>query len=144
MRVTEETKSLLIAIKESYGFQSLDEAIQYTAEYGHPIRNKLYQWIREITSTINGKNQDYVTYKEDETTVKAYLYTHTNRYYIVAMKKKSYLGCQWSPLNNLPDKGGHGGGDLADGAFCPETWERIKRDIIAKELQPTQNTETPN
>ncbi len=137
MRVTEETKGLLEAIKESYGFDSLDEAIQYAVEYGSPIRNKLYEWIGEILSCTNGNPSDYVKYVENKESIYAYLYTSSKRYYIVATKNKSYLGCQWSPLSSLPDKGGRGGGDLADGAFCPKTWERIKRDIIGKELKPT-------
>lgn len=130
MRVTEKTKELLEGIKDSYGFQSLvDEAVQYSLEYGNPIRNKLYGWIRELTK---GQVGSWVRYKESEKSIKAYLYSNSGkRYYIVASKQGSYLGCQYS---SLIDGGWGSGGDLSDGKFCPETWEAIKSDIIWKEL----------
>ncbi len=136
MRISENTRGLLEAVKKSYGLSSLEEAIHHGFEYGDPIRSKLYSWIEELMTCINGDLEDYVKYDETDTAIKAYLYTDSKRYYIVAKKNKSYLGCQWSPLNSLPDKGGRGGGDLADGAFGPDTWERIKADIIGKDLRP--------
>jgi len=68
----------------------------------------------------------------DESRIGVLIHTKDNRYQIGA--RETYLGCIMS--NRKPHAGEWWtrGRDLPDGKFNRETWERIKDDIIGKEL----------
>jgi len=90
---------------------------------------QLKGWINELNRW--GKDKFLWRYEEDCTEV--YLFTHGNRYSIVA--RATYLGCQVSSRKPRPGEDWNRGNDLADGKFNEETWNRILRDIISYELK---------
>ena len=103
---------------------------------------KFKSWLREICRFGDEKpfvQQEIANTSSDDIDfyAKVFIYTHNNRYSIVAETKKDgtgYMGCSVSC--RTPRAGEHWkrGNDLSDGPFVRETWEKIKNDIIAYEL----------
>lgn len=135
MRVNKDTKAKLETIKRLYNLDSYDEAIEHMLEYPNPIRSKYYQFIESMMGKYGRKDRD-ILYKETDTVWRAYLYTGKYRYYIVASKDGSYLGCQSSSRTQVPGETWFRGNDLSDGPFDQETMDGIKSDIIGSELEP--------
>lgn len=118
----------------------------------------LRSWLQEICRLSN--DIPFVRWDTRNTTsggiefhTKVFIYTHNNRYSIVATTKKdgsSYLGCGVTCRKPRAGETWERGNDLSDGSFTRETWEKIKNDIIAYELvkvaKPVQQsvvTESP-
>jgi hypothetical protein len=138
MRVSESTKKTLDSVKRLYNLDSYDDAIEYILEYPNPIRSKFYQFVESMMGKYGCGERD-ILYKETDDTYKAYLYTGKYRYYIVAKKDGTYLGCQSSSRTQEPGEDWFRGNDLSDGSFDQETMDGIKSDIIGSELEPISN-----
>lgn len=125
MRISDGNKKRLETVKRLNDMKSFDDVITLLFNNRDPVEFYLHSWLLELGVEMALPTDDVY---------KIYLYTDKNRYYIVAKRDGSYFGCQWSPLDSLPDEGGRGGGDLSDGVFCHETWENIKSDILRLEI----------
>ena len=64
------------------------------------------------------------------------LYTHTNRYAIVATVREDggYLGCIANCRKPRAGEDWTRGSDLADGTLSQETWHKILADIVSYEM----------
>jgi hypothetical protein len=111
------------------------------------MEENLRKWLDEMDSSRlsydlfikKSGNASYLHSEElYETSIVVYLYTNTNRYYIVASETKDglgYLECKSSSRKSRTgeEKCDRGGSDLHDGGFSKETWTKIIKDIIAYE-----------
>ena len=69
--------------------------------------------------------------------VRLHIYTSEHRYNIVGVLRNGdfdYLGCTYMLRKCLPGENWNRGGDLADGPFCKETWDKIMSDIVRNEV----------
>ena len=115
---------------------------------------KLRSWLREICrfgNEIPFIHWDTGSTASDADTIefhaKVFVYTHNNRYSIVATVKKdggSYMGCTVTCRTSRAGETSRRGNELSDGQFVRETWEKIKNDIISSELvkvaKPVRNS----
>lgn len=138
MRLKDETKSKLEAIKRLYNLDSFDDAINYMLEYPNPIRSAFYQFMEDLCGKY-ATSEENVLYDENDTFYIARLFTEKYRYSIVGRKDGSYLGCTNSVRAPNPGEDWTKGNDLADGPFSKETLEQIKSDIISCELLKIDN-----
>ncbi len=111
--------------------------------------HRLKQWIKDEVCKY-GQYKEYVEIIKDEgesnEARSAYkfrfqcnIYTENNRYRISARDRsedEGYLGCTVSDRKPYAGEDWTRGRDLADGKFIRETWEKIKNDIIRRELVP--------
>ena len=105
------------------------------------IKDRLLELMKDICPY--GKSEDYfvIVAEEEEgerSRISVRFYTDNYLYAIAATDKKGeekdYLGCTCSRRKFLPGEDWTRGGDLPDGEFNKETWEKIKNSIIKNEL----------
>ena len=112
--------------------------------------SEFYEWLKEISRY--SKIEHFVLtsdYKQSvgESKIRILFYTKDNRYSVVAIRRedsKGYLGCQVSGRKPRAGIEYTGGRDLSDGAYCYETWQKIKNDIISYELVKVANMINPS
>lgn len=102
---------------------------------------ELKMWLKEMVNPykpssfiydVQGSNQPN---KEQEWVFN--LYTDKNLYRITAIDRfneEGYLGCTFSRRKPEVGESWTRGGDLPDGPFIKETWDKIKNSIIRNEL----------
>jgi len=84
-------------------------------------------------------NFDLFIEEGDRPFVRLRFNTVTNSYGIRAVPpndkdKKGYLACEFSAREPNPGETWTRGGDLSDGSFSKDTWDRIIMDILSVEL----------
>ena len=105
------------------------------------IKDRLLELMKDICPY--GKSEDYFaikfhTDKTENDRVSIHFYTDNYLYAIAATDKKGeekdYLGCTYGCRKARTGEDWARGGDLPDGEFNKETWEKIKNSIIKNEL----------
>ena len=101
------------------------------------IRDQLIEWAWR--GKYGNKDNLHIEIIRDDGTprVKMTLLTTVNSYGIRAVPYDDgdiYFACEYSRREPLPGETWTRGGDLTDGDFNKETWERIVYDILSTEL----------
>lgn len=102
------------------------------------IRDQLIEWSWRGKHADKG-NLHVEIHRGDRPYVKLTLLTVTNSYGIRAYlpangSVKGYFCCEFSAREPNPGETWTRGGDLADGDFSKETWDKIVQDILSVEL----------
>jgi hypothetical protein len=105
------------------------------------MKTQLEEWLG-IGSHFKYKMEDCSTIDEENTRVRVYLFTKTNKYSISASlpdlnrkeDDKGYLGCTTSCRTPRAGEVWTRGSDLPDGDFSFETWIKIISSIVNYEL----------
>ena len=104
---------------------------------------ELKDWLKKISRF--GKFEDFIfisDYKERES-IRFQIFTKEYQYFIKACapgiakdggEKDTYLGCIGQCRKPRAGEDWTRGRNLADGAYCEETWNEIANDILAFEL----------
>ena len=95
------------------------------------------QWLKRDFSPKDVVEEDTM---QSSNEYRIFLYTHTNRYFIVARKRDDggYLGCTAISRKARPGEQNFRGNDLPDGKLTEQTWHQILAGIVRYELQTIQ------
>lgn len=136
-------KNLCAGTLGFFGINKVSAEVANWKEMDSPQEEKYLSW-EDVLKWIN-EDLKYGLFENleidivsDNPEVKKIKTCSKNNQYFITVKKSSkntegYLGCTVSSLSPLEGENWIRGKDLADGSLCQETWNKIMKDIIARE-----------
>lgn len=136
MRIEQDVKRKLEVLRDTHGFDSLNDALDYILKESKAIRDRMINWLAEIVP--GGNIVKYVKIEDDPKSdrYKFRLYTEKYNYAIHVKRDGTYMGALLGCQFRYPGEDWLRGSDFPDGTFSLETWNRIKNRIIESQLQP--------
>lgn len=135
IRAGDKTKRKLDLLKDTHGFKSLDETLDYLLGETRAPYDRVMNWLAEIVP--GGNVTKYVKEGEPDADYWSFLiYTERYRYRINVKKDGTYMGAFLGSQVREPGEDWLRGNDFPDGPISQETWDAIKNRIIRSLLLP--------
>lgn len=135
MRIDEKTKKKLEVLRDNYGFNSLDDTLEFVLNETKVVYDRIMDWLSEIVPyNSTSKYIQIVDNSELEQWIFK-IFTNQNYYSIHVRKDGTYMGAYLGTRYFRPGEDWTRGNDLPDGPFSRGTWEKIKCAIIRCELE---------